>query len=246
MKQFIKLFPMLFGLLILPGCTTHYKKRSLSYLQQAPLDYKETKENITLEIKKLDKAHTKPLFDGQGKYLLNIGAQPLHLRIINDSNCTYYLYPESISLARIDNEKIGIALSRGMSPVLGSLAQGLVPISLFGLMIFDISRTGLNAVTLFIFGPAIIVIGAVAIISLPFIIGSTIYSCYQKNNEINEYNQSLSEDIAEKNIPDSLKIPADTTQEFLFFADATQFKNNFDVTCTEKITQKPLTFNVTL
>lgn len=241
MKQFFKLLPAFIGLLILPGCATYYKKRSLSYLQLKPR-YKKTQEQITLEITKLEERQIRSLFDGQGKYLLRVGAQPLYLRIINDSNHTYYLHPANITLTRISNEQINTALAQGMSPVLGTLAQGLIPSALFSYIVVDTAINGLTAISLNFFGPAVFIIGVVAIFSIPVML----YSCYQKNNEVNEYNRNLSEDIRGKNIPESLKIPADTTQEFLFFADATQFTDTFSITLTEKLTQTPLLFNVTL
>lgn len=245
MKQLIKLFSIFLVIAVLPACGPHYKKRSLSYLQQAPLNYLETKDNVTLEIKKLDKAHTKPLFDGQGRHLLKIGVQPLFMRVTNANNFTYLLNSTNINLNSVNQELIFKELVHGKWPIFTTFCQTTAPIalaSLYGVYFVNTVDKGVG----FILLPFIVVYCAVVIVSIPFVIGTAIYSSYQTNNQIIDYNQNLLEDLTEKTLHETLKIPSDTTQEFLFFADAKQFKNNFDITLTEKLTQKPLTFNVTL
>lgn len=245
LKQFLKFFFIFLAIAVLPACGPHYKKRSLSYLQQVPPNYAETKDNVTFQITKPTNAHCDVLFDNQGKYLIQAGIQPLYLRIINETNRTFFLTSNEISLKHADPQLVTEALSKGKLPIFGTFLQSTAPITIPTLFFIGcIKATDPSAA--FIFAPAALVFIGIGILISPIIIVSTIYSCYQTNKQLNEYNHDLAEDITEKNIPETLKIPADTIQEFLFFADAAQFKNNFDVTFTEKITQKNLTFNVTL
>lgn len=244
-KQIFKLFFIFLVIAVLPACGPHYKKRALAYLQQAPLNYSETKDNVTLEIRKLDTAHTKPLFDGQGKHLLKIGVQPLFMHVTNANNSTYILNSTNISLSSVNQELIFKELVRSKWPVLTSFCQTTAPLalaSLYGIYFINTVDKGAG----FILLPFIVVYCAALVVAAPFVIGTAIYSSSQTNSQIINYNQNLFEDLAEKTMPAVLKIPADTIQEFLFFADATQFKNNFDITFTEKTSQKPLTFNITL
>lgn len=238
MKQFFRLFPIFAGLLILPGCVTQYKKRSLTYLQQTSINYKETKNNLTLEIRKLNKSQTQSLFDGQGKYLLGINTQLLHLKIINNNNITYFLSGNNIGLNAIDNEKIQAALCKDKSSIYGVAGYGALCTGLLIYGAIDSSK--------YIHIPIQATFFTLFVLLTPTMIVATICNSYKVAQAIKEYNIDLKEDFAEKTISESLKIPADTVQEFLFFADATQFKDNFDITFTEKISQKPLTFNVTL
>lgn len=230
---------------VLPACGPHYKRRSLSYLQQAPTNYIETKDNVTLEIKKLDKAHTKPLFDGQGRYLPAMGLQPLYFKIVNNSDKTFLFNSHDISLATVSSEIIKEALSKNYLPIAGTFGKCMIPVagSLFLLKVFSAASHPI----LFIFAiPTVIFCATLLIFGTPICLGYACYSSYQTKNQVNEYNENLDEDIREKSTPADLKIPADTQHEFIFFADAAQFKNNFAVTFAEKITQKTLTFNVTL
>ncbi len=245
MKQFFRLFFIFLVVAALPACGPHYKKRSLSFLQQAPVNYKETKENVTLEIKKLDKAHTKSLFDGQGKYLLKTDIHPLFMRVTNASNVTYILNSTNINLNSVNQELILKESVRGKWPVFTAFCQTTAPLTLAGFYGVYFMHTVDNGVG-FVLLPFVVVYSAAVLIATPFVIANAIYNSYQINNQIIDYNQTLLEDLREKTLPEILKIPADTAQEFLFFAHAKQLKNNFEVTFVEKLTQKPVTFNVTL
>lgn len=244
MKQLIKILFIFLVIAVLPACGPHYKKRSLSYLQQAPTNYIETKDNVTLEVKKLDKAHTKPLFDGQGRYLSVIDVQPLYFHISNNDNKTFFLHADKINLVSVNIEEIKCALAHGNWPVLLKIGTGTIGTGCLLYFTAAILKDLDNV--FFLFAPVIASAALCFMITIPFVIGNTVYSSYQLNKQIIEYNQDLHQDIDEKNMPATLKIPADTAQEFLFFADAQQFKNSFDITITEKLTEKPLTFNVTL
>lgn len=245
MKQLIKLFSIFLAISLLPACGPHYRKRSLTHLQQGPADYKKTINNITLEVKKLDKNRTNSLFDGQGKHLNQLQIQPLYFKITNDSNNTFMLNSSHINLIAVNQEVINNLLAKNYWPIAGAFGKALIPLagSFLLLKAFTLST---HPLLLILSIPTLTVCAALIVFGTPVSIGYGCYSSYQAKNQVNEYNENLAEDISEKTIQDSLKIPADTTQEFIFFADAKQFKNNFDITLTEKITQKPLTFNVTL
>lgn len=245
MKQFLKLFFIFLIIAVLPACGPLYKKRSLSYLQESPADFKENKNGLSLSVKKLNKRQMSSLFDGQGKYFSKIGTQPLYLKITNDSNKTFLLDSKDISLEPSNPQMIKMALAKGYLPVAGSFSKAMIPVA--GSLLFLGFHNFIHdpAITILTF-PILVVSCAIVVCCTPFFLGYACYSSYQTNNQINEFNETLVEDISEKTIPDSFKIPADTTHDFLFFADATQFKNTFSVTFTEKVTQQPLTFNVTL
>lgn len=246
MKQFLKLFFIFLIIAVLPACGPHYQKQSLSHLRQTPASYKTTQDDVTVEVRKLTQSQTKSLFDGQGKHLNKLGAQPLYFKIINDSDKTFLFNSNDITLTALDPQIIERALSKSYLPMAGSFFKSLIPLagSILLLNVFVASSHPLLALVTY---PTIMVCAILIVfVGAPVSIGRACYSSYQTKNKVNEYNECLAEDITEKNIPKSLKIPADTACEFLFFTDATQFKNNFQITLIEKITQQPLTFNVTL
>ncbi|CAN5216642.1 hypothetical protein BH09DEP1_BH09DEP1_6250 [soil metagenome] len=199
---------------------------------------------MTLEIRKLNKSQTSDLFNGRGKYLSDINAQPIHFKINNQSNATYYLYDKNITLNQFEIEKLhsSLCLSKLSVFLLAGLYTFVAIVALDNAI--DCSKT-LNVFGHYTPSP-------VSTFFVYSVIQATLYAIltpvvfYQQNKKINEYNSDLLEDIMEKCLPPKLIVPSDIDTEFLIFTHAKQSKNSFDVTFTEKITQKPLTFNVTL
>lgn len=244
MKQLIKLFSIFLAIAVLPACGPHYRKRSLSYLQQVKPGYKQTKDQVTLEVTQLNEKDTNTLFDGQGRKLKKI-AYPLYFRIENQSNQSFLLDPQSITLAQLSAKELQeVICYKKLLPIAGIVGTGALYIPLLWVHTFGIYTA---VIYNYVFLTACLCAsGALLILTTPFIIPATIISSCKYSNNVDHANQDLHEDIHEKVSENIVKIPADTTHEFLFFADAKQFKNNFDITLTEKLTQKPLLFNVTL
>ncbi|GMU18840.1 MAG: hypothetical protein AMXMBFR12_00320 [Candidatus Babeliales bacterium] len=244
MKQLLKLLFIFLVIAVLPACGPHYRKKSLSYLRSIKPGYSQTKDQMALEITQLNENDTNALFDGQGRKLKKI-ARPLYFRIINQSNYSFSLNPQSITLAQVSVEELQEAICyKKLLPIAGIVGAGALYIPLFWIHTFGIYAA---VIYNYVFLTACLCAsGALLLLATSFIIPATMISSVKYSNNVNHANQDLHEDIHEKTSGNFLKIPADTTQEFLFFANSKQFKNNFDVTFTEKITQKPLTFNVTL
>lgn len=245
MQQLLKLSLIFLAIAVLPACGPHYQKRSLSYLKHDNPNYTHTQNNVTLEVRKLNKSQTRELFDGQGKYLPRLKTLPLHVQIINQSNITQVIDKNSIALPQCDELIVQNALRKNNLPFVGAVFIGLAPVCLcfiatatIGLaasaLALDLASNLSNS---FILSPLFWT--SATLIS----VGGACCFTYKKREK---YNQDLCKDLAEKSIYESLDCTPGTTLEFFFFADAKQFKNNFDVTLVEKITNTPLTFNVTL
>jgi hypothetical protein len=244
MQQFLKLSFIFLAIAVLPACGPHYKKRSLSYLQQATPSYKQTQDNVTLEVTKLGEKDTGFLFDGQGYKLKNF-AQPLYIRILNNSDHTFLLDTKSITMPQISIKELHEKISyKKLLPITGIVGASTLYVPLLGLNVSGLYLAASNGYVLLT--TCLCVSTALLVIVTPFIIPVTIISGCKYSKNVDHANYDLHEDIHEKVSENILKIPADTMQEFLFFADAKQFKNNFNVTLNEKITNNALTFNVTL
>lgn len=244
MKQFLKLLFIFLVIAVLPACGPHYRKKSLSNLRSANPGYSQTKNQLTLEITQVSEKDTHELFDGQGRRLKKI-AYPLYFKIVNQSNCSFYLTSESFGLDQINLNELHKAIGyKKFLPIMGIVGAGASYIPLLFLHTFGIYAAVISN-SVFVAG-CLCASGALLILTTPFVIPATILSSYKYSTNVDHANHDLHEDVQEKTPGEFFKIPADTTQEFLFFADAKQFKNNFDVTFTEKTSQRPLTFNVSL
>lgn len=253
-RYFSLFFLSMIGL-TLPGCFPKYKSKALKPLTRETAQFKQTKDNITLAVKKYTKEEANSSFDGRGKGLYNKKnpIYALQCAVTNRSQTDVALDQKGISLKTVSLEQtinlmkhnqilrcagltgLGLLGVAGSFVAGGAIAFALVPTCHAGNSVSGGCAIGRAIFTGFAGGLAGAVVGLGAVI---VVIGLDAKATSQAN-------KALIADLKKQTMWQSISIKPGQELNFLFFVEHNFYQPQFDITFnTEK--NKPITFAVDL
>ncbi len=251
-------------LLILSECETKYQKINLEPLTEQTKQYQETKNGITIRAKVLDETETKDIFGKNAQKLftkkrfklktnvekpvtIKDAIVPIQFTLSNNSQKIIHLQEKDINLPLVTTKQVTKRLYYNPAGrifacigicIASSIALGLLPT---GIGILTVSSSVGTCALMNPAGVLAIYIGAVA--AGTFFITATPTTATYQGIKARKANNTISEDIKEKNIKE-ISIASNQTVSFLLFVPKSYFKSEFDFsvhTLDEKII-----FNVNL
>lgn len=242
-KQTSTLLLSLGVLLVIPACGPKYQSKQLKPLNTRSAQFEQTKDNVTLRVKQLNKQETNALFDNRASELFtkNNPIVPLQITITNNSAKDLLFNKKTFTLD-ICNEHDVISRITFYDPtgrVLVKRTLSALGLGISGLGIYP-------AAWLAVFIPPL---GITLCYGLA---GTFIYSCYSFITSDNEYdkcekeNIKIDDDFTHKTIEgNSVVIKANNEFTALLFANGKTFKPNFALTLSDSDNKK-LAFDIDL
>lgn len=199
----------------LTGCCKkpHYTARPLKPLTKEVADFVQTKEQVTVMVKKLTREDCKEIFDGRTfpKKIV-----PLQISVANNSTMAWILVPHNISLPCIDESTIEHMLrydatTRSLLGILGFFAIPTASISMV-MACFSHSMVGLF--------PLVVIVAGFATIT-PILMGVSLgvaVTTLARTSYLKTMNTQISADLNEKALYTPLTIMPAAIQNKLIFA----------------------------
>jgi hypothetical protein len=220
----LSLFAALGLLLVLPGCVQEYKKTKLMPLSKQTAHFEQTKDGVTLRVKKFDADDCEEAFSGRGSSLVTgkNAVFPLQLSIENKSNHAVFLCDEMIGLSLTSYKKVTRLLRSGWS-VGGGL--GVAVAVAFGASFWPFY---LCAPSLFFSGSIFQSLFVVSALSVPVLVGISMVDRANSEAAILDVNMEL--DVSEKALQEGgIFVSPDQRLNFLVFVAQKDYRNEFSI-----------------
>lgn len=240
-KQTSALLLSLGVLLVIPACGPKYQSKQLKPLNKQSAQFEQTKDNVSLRVRKLSAQEADVLFDKHAKQLFSKTDPilPLQCSITNTSDKTILVKKHGIDLDLVKTNEVVKRIGKGKD-----LSYALIGVGSAALIVSAIAIFPYGLAFLFFCGaPACLIAGAV---STGFFIVATPLAVYYNNDTVNQYNKTMNGDISKQVIADSIAIEPSKTVDFLLFADGETFKPNFTFTVSDADAKKHTIFDVDL
>lgn len=233
-------------LAFLPGCgkKTRYQSKDLPVLNEYNAQYHAVKNNVTLNVKRLDKQDTKDLFSNRGlKLLKNPEYLPVQFSIENKSNTNWTIQPESITLPQIPLKQVKKRLRKNTAGtialiiVCGTLLAGTMGTAAFGMVALAMLT---NYTIPLILMETVVAAGTAGIVTTP--LASGIVGAQSKN-----YNTALNFDLDRVGLFENVTIEPNQKINKIIFAPVQDYSNTFNLSLTNNTDDSTLiTYNVEL
>lgn len=236
-KKAFALLAIALPLIILSGCGPRYKAKQLTPLTHTQPEFKETKNNITLAAKKLNKEEADELFDGRSNILFNKKrpVYPIQCSVNNGSNQTIRISKDDISLPLIGPYRASQILrtSTGLC-ILGPLCGGILALPVITyLAAIGLSLTQTYTCPCCIFIPALAIAGGIYLIGAPSL-------AYALGSASSKANTAINHDLNEKMLNDCLVISPGQKKDFMLLAQGSKYQPNFTMTVANEIKEKTI------
>lgn len=245
-------------LFLLPSCA---KKDNHHIPHLKPLtsyiDYAESRDDITLRVKKLTEHDCKPLFGNRTRLLFKKRNKrppiyPIQLSITNKTNHRITLKPEDIGLILTDYKTVAKRIEHNtFLHALGGIVLGLLITG--GLAAGSALAVMSGSIFTMLFGNALAAISAPLLITgvsvclvTPFflIVGTPIISA-ARGIETSKENLIMKRELVDKSFKRCLIVDSGQTVDTLIFVSKPDLKPSFMISIGPKEKQ-PITFHVTL
>lgn len=211
--------------LLLPGCGPQYKSKSLASLSQNTAHYQETKDEITVQARLLNKKEINYIFSNKASRLLN-GKSPIYpieITITNNSKNVITCNPEDTDLAYAKPQEVVRRLQENTTrntAFIAAASVGILALCTIGIGIvgLTLALSGISA------GITGLGIGIALCGGLLFLTPTA--SIFYKKSSVN-FNKEVSRDISDKTISHIASLNPKEKLSFILFADGRLFKPSF-------------------
>lgn len=243
------LYLTIVALCILSGCFEKQQYYNHHMLSLTPhINFKSTKQNITLRAKRFNKQNCIQLFGSRGKKLIThrhkSSIYPIQLSITNKSNNTLLLEDNNINIPIMKYNKVARRMQHSTTiRAMGLLASGIALATITALGGFTIIGIGIITAT-----APLAIIGAVACASAPFmlLVGTPVSTTVNSVKNL-RVNTNIKKDIKNKSLVRNVIIKPGQKIDTLIFVKGQNYRNKFRLKLyNQENPQEMVIFNVTL
>jgi hypothetical protein len=228
MRDHVPLGALCAAILLLPACGPQYQNKALIPMRENTAQYQETKNQVTVYAKRLNRSEANALFDGRGKYLFSTHnpIYPIQITVVNKSADEISFDPTKITLKFANPKNVANRLQyQTVFNTVGIIAAGILGFVILAPLTMIACLSGSATAGIAILG------GKAALAGL-LVITPTASIYY--GNAWSKANQRITTDLncktARKSDTSIATIKPEEELSCILFADGKSFNPQFDVT----------------
>jgi len=206
------------AVLLLTGCGPRYSIKPLKPIVHEPkehIDYRETKNNVTVTVKKFTAEDTFTYFNKEALFYKKEQIQPIQLAITNNSSHVWLLEHGNIDLPLCPASMVArLVQARSTPGIIAMACIGFVASAILVEVCLVLSVITGVFMSKGAFATVALIGAGIGLCGYPY----TIYTCYQHKNDVSACNELKKTDIAQKTLAqDSVFIGPEMDYNVLLF-----------------------------